>query len=53
MKSLNKKGFGMASMLVIIAVLILFIIIFTIIAYKSGLDKDSPTSIYDTENVEN
>lgn len=52
MKNFNKRGFGMASMLILIVVLILFVIIFSIIAYNSGLDKASPTSIYDTENIE-
>lgn len=48
MEEINQKGFGMSTMIAIIAILILFIIIFSIIAYNNGLEKDSPNSIYES-----
>lgn len=51
MFKLNKKGFGMSSMLIAIVVLIIFIITCSIVAYYSGLGNDSPESIYDNEEA--
>lgn len=44
---LNNKGWGLSNMIIFIVILLLFMIIFLIVAYNYGIEKDSPNSLYE------
>lgn len=44
---LDNKGWGLSNMIAFVIVLLLFMIIFLIVAYNYGIEKDSPNSLYE------
>lgn len=47
MVKLNNQGWGLSNMIAFIIVLLLFMIIFLIVTYNYGIEKDSPSSLYE------
>ncbi len=51
MKKLNNKGFGLTTAVVLICVLAFVVIFVSILAYRYGIDKNSPNVINNTSNT--
>ena len=50
MVKLNNRGFGMTTMLIFIGIFIIVLIAIMILAYNSGVEKDSPVKAVEKEN---
>ena len=47
MKKLDNKGWSMATMFGLLAVLLLFIIVVAILSWRAGIAKSAPGTVYD------
>ncbi|MBQ3436113.1 MAG: hypothetical protein IJH18_04745 [Bacilli bacterium] len=47
MKKLNNEGWSIPTMIALVCVLILFILVVSILSWRAGVSKSSPSNIYD------
>lgn len=51
MNSLNNRGWGLNTMIILVIVLIFVVLLVSILVYNIGTDKDSPNSLFNNHEV--
>lgn len=51
MKSLNNKGWGLNTMIILVVVLIFVVLLVSILVYNIGRDDDSPNSLFNNHEL--